>query len=65
MGCRIIAATMRPPVPPEVALMAFFEEHRRCGDLNGGVEGGRFWMTCECGAKISLPREAAHANRPT
>jgi hypothetical protein len=41
------------------------EEHRRCGELEGGVEGGRRWMVCECGAKISLPREAAHANRPT
>jgi hypothetical protein len=23
------------------ALYAFFQEHRRCGDLDGGVEGDR------------------------
>jgi hypothetical protein len=33
--------------------MAFFEEHRRCGDLDGAVEDGRLWMTCECGARIA------------
>ena len=33
-------------------LDAFFLEHRRCGDLDGGVEGGRVWMTCECGAGL-------------
>jgi hypothetical protein len=35
----MLLATMHSPVPPEVALWAFFEEHRRCGDLGGGVEG--------------------------
>jgi len=35
------------------ALYAFFQEHRRCGDLDGGVEGDRVWMTCTCGAEIS------------
>ena len=29
---------MRPPVPPEVALMALLEKHRRCGELDDGVE---------------------------
>lgn len=33
------------------ALDAFFQEHRRCGVLDGGVEDGRVWMTCyKCGA---------------
>ena len=32
------------------ALYAFFQEHRRCGDLDGAVEGDRIWMTCTCGA---------------
>jgi hypothetical protein len=41
------------PVPPEVALWAFVEEHCRCGDLDGGVEDGRVWMTCECGAQMA------------
>jgi len=35
-------------------LDAFYTEHRRCGDLDGGVEGDRVWMTCTCGAAISL-----------
>jgi hypothetical protein len=34
------------------ALQAFYQEHRRCGDLDGGVEGDRVWMTCTCGAAI-------------
>ncbi len=31
------------------ALYAFFQKHRRCGDLDGGVEGDRVWMTCRDG----------------
>jgi hypothetical protein len=34
-------------------LYAFFQEHRRCGDLDTGVEGDRVWMTCTCGARIT------------
>ncbi len=34
---------------PLAALDAFLQEHRRCGVLDGGVEGERVWMTCECG----------------
>jgi len=34
------------------ALNAFYLEHRRCGDLDGGVEGDRVWMTCTCGAVL-------------
>jgi hypothetical protein len=33
-------------------LDAFYLEHRRCGDLESGVEGDRVWMTCTCGAVI-------------
>jgi hypothetical protein len=43
----MLLATMRLPVPPEVALWAFVEEHRRCGMLDGGVEDGRLWMACQ------------------
>jgi hypothetical protein len=32
---------------------AFFLEHRRCGDLDGGVESDRVWMSCTCGVVIS------------
>jgi hypothetical protein len=24
----------------------FFQEHQYCGELDGGVEGDRVWMTC-------------------
>jgi len=33
-------------------LDAFYLEHRRCGELESGVEDGRVWMTCTCSAKI-------------
>jgi hypothetical protein len=32
------------------ALDAFMQEHRRCGELNTGVEGSQVWMACESGA---------------
>ena len=35
------------------ALWACFQEHQYCGDLDGGVEGARVWMTCSCGAVIN------------
>jgi hypothetical protein len=35
------------------ALHAFFEEHQYCGDLDGGVEGDRVWMTSTCGSLIN------------
>jgi hypothetical protein len=35
------------------ALYAFYQEHRRSADLDGGVEGDRVWMTCTCGAGIN------------
>jgi len=34
------------------ALDAFVPEHRRCGELDGGVDGEVVWMSCECGAEI-------------
>jgi hypothetical protein len=33
-------------------LEAFYTEHRRCGDLDGGVEEPVVWFDCECGAMI-------------
>jgi hypothetical protein len=35
------------------ALDAFLQEHRRCGDLDGEVEGRPVWMTCDCGAEMA------------
>jgi hypothetical protein len=34
------------------ALDAFLQEHRRCGDLEAGVEAPVVWMTCDCGAGL-------------
>jgi hypothetical protein len=34
-------------------LNAFYTEHRRCGELEAGVEGAVVWMQCECGASIA------------
>jgi len=33
-------------------LAAFVAEHRWCGLLDGGVEGGWVRMRCECGAEL-------------
>jgi hypothetical protein len=37
------------------ALDAFLQEHRRCGELDGGVDGERVGMACDCGAGIAHP----------
>jgi hypothetical protein len=34
-------------------LDAFVTDHRRCGDLDAGVEGVMIWFDCECGARIA------------
>ena len=34
-------------------LSAFFTKHQYCGELDGGVDGDRVWMTCTCGAAIN------------
>jgi len=39
------------------ALDAFLQEHRRCGDLNGGVDEKHVWMACDCGAAVAHPIE--------
>ena len=47
----------RPSDMPELlaALDAFVQEHRRCGELDAGVQPDLVWMTCECGAELSRP----------
>ena len=37
------------------ALDAFVQEHRRCGELDGGIEAGRVWVVCSCSARIDRP----------
>ena len=39
------------------ALDAFYLEHRRCGELDAGVEDDRVWMSRSCGAVITRPLE--------
>jgi ATP-dependent DNA ligase len=36
------------------ALEAFLQEHRRCGDLDGGVKGDRVWMACDRAPAVLL-----------
>ncbi len=51
----------RPALAP---VDAFFQEHRRCGDLDGGVEDGRVWIACDCGADIVHPVQGAEPAYP-
>ena len=52
------ASTKLSPMPELLAALdAFFQEHRRCGELAGGVDGERVWMACYFGADIVHPVE--------
>jgi hypothetical protein len=37
------------------SLDAFLQEHRRCGNLDAGVEPALVWMACDCGAELVRP----------
>jgi hypothetical protein len=37
------------------ALVAFVDDHKRCGDLDGGLDHGHVWLGCSCGAQIVHP----------
>jgi hypothetical protein len=39
-------------------LDAFYLEHRRCGKLDGGVDGPVVWMRCRCDAALTRPDPA-------
>jgi hypothetical protein len=39
------------------ALDAFYQEHRRCGKLDTGIEGSLVWMSCTCEAVIVQPMQ--------
>jgi hypothetical protein len=39
--------------------VAFVDEHKRCGDLDGGIDRGYVWLACSCGARTARP-----ASRP-
>jgi len=42
-------------------LDAFLAEHRRCGELEGGVDDSTIWLACECGAGIARRADEGHA----
>jgi hypothetical protein len=46
------------------ALDAFLQEHRRCGELEGGIDGERVWMGCDCGAGIVHPVNPTELDQP-
>jgi hypothetical protein len=46
------------------AFDAFVQEHRRCGDIDGGVDDQHAWLACECGASIARPLEPPAARTP-
>jgi hypothetical protein len=40
---------------------AFIDEHKRCGDLDGGSDNGYVWVQCSCGGLIMQPaKEPPH-----
>jgi hypothetical protein len=43
------------------ALVAFVDDHKRCGDLEGGLDNGHVWLACSCGAQIVQPASAPPA----
>jgi hypothetical protein len=42
-----------PPVSLLTELDAFYTEHRRCGELEAGVDGPVIWICYECGARAA------------
>jgi hypothetical protein len=49
-----------PPMPDVLSsLIAFVAEHRRCGDLDGGLAAGVVRIACSCGAEM-----VRHASSP-
>jgi hypothetical protein len=50
------------PALPE-SIDAFYLEHRRCGDLDGGVKDDRVWMACES-CDVQLARSILDEPRP-
>jgi hypothetical protein len=42
-----------PPVSLRTELDAFYLDHRRCGDLDAGVDGPVVWIACDCGARMA------------
>jgi hypothetical protein len=53
-GCPL-GLVSRAILPPMAALLAaldaFLQGHRRCGELDGGLDGNTVWLVCSCGAQ--------------
>ena len=51
---------------PEVlsALNAFLQEHRRCGELDGGDHDGQVWMACDCVARTAHQIQRPESSSP-
>jgi hypothetical protein len=48
-------------VPLLTDLDAFSLEHRRCGDLDGGVDGEIVWFACSCEASMARRVDEGYA----
>jgi hypothetical protein len=45
-------------------LDAFYLEHRRCGELEAGVDWPMVWVACPCGARMARRADGNdHAGR--
>jgi hypothetical protein len=42
---------------PLGALKAFIDEHKHCGDIDGGSDNGSGWLQCSCGGLIMQPEK--------
>jgi hypothetical protein len=40
------------------AFVAFVDEHKRCGNLDGGEDNGQVWLACSGGAQVVHPASA-------
>ena len=47
------------------AIDALVQEHRRCGELVGGVEGNMVWMSSDCGAGLAQNTALSTGPLPT
>lgn len=47
-----------------LAFDAFLQEHRRCGEIDGGVDDQHAWLACDCGARIPRPLVEPPPTRP-
>ena len=52
-----------PAVTLLTELDAFYLDHRRCGELEAGVDGPVVWFDCECGARIADDGDVLDLNR--